>query len=138
MPPQVLDGVIVTTGVGLTVMVKLIGVPVHAPEDGVTVMIAVTAVAVAFKAVNAAILPVPLAARPMEAVLLTQLKVVAVPVKFMAVVAVLLHTAWFATGFTAHCAFVFVKVVDIKNNNRLILKNCFLKLPFPICKLEEN
>ena len=91
-PPQVELGVTITTGDGLTVMVKLIGVPVHAPVDGVTVMVAVTAVAPAFKAVKEAILPVPLAARPIDVVLFVQLKVVAVPVKLMAVVAVLLQT----------------------------------------------
>ena len=119
-------------------MVKLIGVPVHAPVDGVTVIVAVTAAAEAFKAVNGAILPVPLAARPMEVVLFVQLNVVAVPVKLIAVVAVLLQTVWFATGFTSHCAFAYIPVCNSIKNNKPMLKNCFLKLRYTVCRLEEN
>lgn len=70
----------------------------------------------------------------MEGVLFIQLKVVAVPVKLMAVVAVLLHTTWFATGFTSHCAFVFMHAFTIKNHNKVIFKNCFLKMITVLCK----
>ena len=136
IPPQLTVGVTFTTGDGLTVMVKFIGVPVHAPVDGVTAMVAVTAAAEIFKAVKEAILPVPLAARPIDGVLFIQLKVVAVPVKLIAVVAMLLHRVWFATGFTSHCAYAFVPICNIKKSNRLILKNCFLKLLFTLCRLK--
>lgn len=135
-PPQLTDGETVTTGDGFTVMVKLIGVPVHAPVDGVTVIVAVTAVALLFNALKEAIFPEPLDARPIEVVLFTQLKVVAVPVKLIAVVAVLLHTTWFETGFTSHCALAFVHTFTVIKNNKPDLKNRFLKLPFPLCKWE--
>ena len=61
---------------------------------GVTVIVAVTAVVPAFVALNEAILPVPLAANPIDGVLFTQLNVVPAtePVKFTAAVGVLLHT----------------------------------------------
>src|ERR1051326_4151183 len=49
----------VTFGVGSTVMVYELGVPVHPLADGVTVMVAVTGLAVALVAVNAAMSPVP-------------------------------------------------------------------------------
>ena len=59
---------------GFTVMVKLLGVPVH-PDAlvGVTVMVAVIATEVLLMAVKLAILPVPLAASPIDGVLLVQL-----------------------------------------------------------------
>jgi hypothetical protein len=61
-----------TVGVGFTVMVKVTGVPVHPFAAGVTVTVAVTGAEVVLAAVNEAILPVPLAARPMDVVLLVQ------------------------------------------------------------------
>jgi hypothetical protein len=113
-------GVTATAGDGLTVMVKLTGVPVQTPATGVTVIVAITATVVVFTAVNAAILPLPLAAIPIEGVLFTQLYTVAVPVKLIAVVDALLHTDWLKTGFTTgagmHCAFAFIPV----NNNKTI------------------
>ena len=56
-------------------------------------------------AVKLAILPVPLAASPMEVVLLVQLYtvpggLVTAPVKVTAVVGAPLHTTWFDTAFT--------------------------------------
>jgi hypothetical protein len=54
--------------VGLTVNVKVVGVPVQVKPDelltGVTVMVETIADAVLFVAVKAAIFPVPLAAKP--------------------------------------------------------------------------
>src|SRR5882762_6827186 len=54
----------VTVAVGLTVIVNVVGVPVHVVPpfvyDGVTVIVAVTGAVVAFVAVNEAILPEPL------------------------------------------------------------------------------
>jgi hypothetical protein len=60
--------------------------------------------------------------------------VVAVPVKLMDAVAVLLHTTWFVTGFTAHCALAFLLVQHIKIRNRPMHKNCFLKPVFALCR----
>ena len=57
---------------GLTVMVNVVGVPAQPEAVGVTVIVAVTALAVAFVAMNAAILPVPFAARPILVVLFVQ------------------------------------------------------------------
>lgn len=78
-----------TVGVGLTVIVKLTGVPVQ-PEadDGVTVMVAVIGAAVLLVAVKLGILPVPDAARPMAVLLFVQLYTVpaTVPVKLTAAV----------------------------------------------------
>ena len=64
---------VVTVGVGLTVMVKVCGVPGHALADGVTVIVPAIAVVPAFVAVKAAILPVPVDARPIAVLLFVQL-----------------------------------------------------------------
>ncbi len=65
---------LVITAVGLTVMVKVWAVPEHETllfvNEGVTVIVAVTGAVVALVAVNEAISPVPLAARPIDVVLL--------------------------------------------------------------------
>jgi hypothetical protein len=69
----------------------------------VTVIVEVTAELVVFVAVNAAIVgPAPLAAKPMEVVLLVQGNELPVtePVKVTAVVLVLLHTVWLVTALT--------------------------------------
>ena len=66
----------VTVGVGLTVMVYDTGVPGHPVAVGVTVMVAVTGVLPVLVAVNAGVLPLPLAARPMEVLELVHVKVV--------------------------------------------------------------
>jgi hypothetical protein len=60
----------------LIVMVNVCGVPVQvgeAPADGVTVMVAEMGVVPLLVAVNAAILPVPLAPKPMAVLLFVQL-----------------------------------------------------------------
>ena len=74
----------ITSGVGLTVIVKFCEAPGHPFANGETVIVAVTGALVKFVAVNAGILPLPLAARPMEVLLLVQLKPVPLtePVKF--------------------------------------------------------
>ena len=64
---------VTTVAPGLTVIVNEAGVPLHPLAVGVTVMVAVTGDAPGLLAVNDAMLPVPLAARPMEGVLLVQL-----------------------------------------------------------------
>ena len=67
----------VTVGVGLTVIVKVCGVPPQvAPAlvyDGVTVTVAVIAVVPALVAVKLAMLPLPLAPRPIAVLLFVQL-----------------------------------------------------------------
>lgn len=68
-------------------------------------MVAVTGEVPVLMAVKLAILPVPLAARPMEVVLFVQLYtvpggLVTAPVKVTAVVGAPLHTTWFATALT--------------------------------------
>jgi hypothetical protein len=63
----------VTVGVGLTVMVKVCGVPTHPAKTGVTVTVAVTGTAPAFTPVNDAMFPEPLAASPIPGVSFVQL-----------------------------------------------------------------
>ena len=77
----------------MTVIVKVCGVPGHPFTVGVTVIVAVTGAAVALVALNAAMLPEPEAANPIDGVLLVQSKVVpaTVPTKFTAVVIVFAH-----------------------------------------------
>ena len=90
-----------TVGEGLTVMENVFGVPVQVLPplvyDGVTVIVAVTGTVPALMAVNEPILPVPLAASPIDGVLFTQLYTVpgTNPLKLIAEVAVLLQTTWF-------------------------------------------
>ena len=82
-----------TVGVGLTVMVNVNGDPVQPLAAGITVMVAITGRVVVLVAVKEAILPAPLAARPIEVVLLVQLKMVPAtgPVKEIADVLELLQ-----------------------------------------------
>jgi hypothetical protein len=81
-------------GEGLTVIVKVCTEPVHPLAVGVTVIVAVTEVVPGLVAVNAAMFPVPVAASPIEVLLLLQLKIVPLtdPVKLTAVVDVPLQT----------------------------------------------
>jgi len=62
-----------TTGVGLTVIVKLIGCPAHPLATGVTVIVATSGALVLLVAINDAMSPVPAGARPMAGVSLVQL-----------------------------------------------------------------
>ena len=66
-----------TAAVGFTVIVNVFAVPVHVTPlfvyDGVTVIVAIIGELVVFVTVNAAISPVPLAAKPMLVVLFVQL-----------------------------------------------------------------
>ena len=77
-------------------MVKVCAVPVQPLATGVTVMVATTGVVPEFTALKASILPVPLAAKPMEGVSLVQLytvpETVGEEVKFTAAVIAPLHT----------------------------------------------
>ena len=68
-------------------------------------MVAVNGFIPELNAIKLAILPVPLAARPITGVLFVQLYTVpggavTAPLKFTAVVGAPLHTTWLATGFT--------------------------------------
>ena len=72
---------------------KLVDVPLQLFADGVTVMVDVIAALVLLAAVNDAILPLPLAPRPIAVLLFVQLYDVPVPLNVTTVVDVLLHTA---------------------------------------------
>lgn len=112
--------IVFTAGVGFTVIVKLIGVPVQvvAPlvNVGVTVMVAVCTVAVALVAVKGAMLPVPAAARPIVVLLFVQLYTVpgTLPVKLTAAVVAPLHNTCGVTAFTVGTGFtVMVNVAGV-------------------------
>ena len=64
-----------TTGIGFTVIVNVIGVPVQPPAPGVTVIVATIGPLVALVVTNGCISPVPDAARPMAVLLFVQLYV---------------------------------------------------------------
>ena len=64
LPQEVMLATALTVGVGLTVTVKLIGVPVQVPAVGITVTVAMMGAEVAFVAGKAAILPVPVNPKP--------------------------------------------------------------------------
>ena len=96
-------------------MVNVIGAPVQPLALGVTVMVAVTGVAPALVALKPAILPLPLAARPMVVLLLVQLYVVPAtgPLKLMGTVWIPLHNDWFSTALTTGVGFTkMVNVMD--------------------------
>ena len=57
----------------MTVMVNVLAVPVQPLADGVTVTVPLIIVEPVFVAVNAAILPVPFAPKPIAVLLLVQL-----------------------------------------------------------------
>ena len=81
-------------------------------------MVAVTGAVPLLTAAKDAILPVPLATRPIDGVSFVQLYVVVPPVldvaKVTAVVLAPLHTVWFETVFTCADGFtVMVKVVAV-------------------------
>jgi hypothetical protein len=89
--------------------------PVQLLADGVTTIVAVTGALVVLVAVNAAMLPVPLAARPLDVVLLVQLYVVPLtaPLKFTAVVVAPLHNAWLDIVFTTGVGFTVIVNVPL-------------------------
>lgn len=104
------------SGVGLTVIANVLGIPGHPAADGVTVIVAITGVLPVLVAVKAFISPVPLAARPIDVLLFVQLKVVPVtaPVNVIEVVVEPLHNAWFTGWFTSGLGFtVIVNVLGV-------------------------
>ena len=106
---------VATVGVGLTVMVNVVDEPVQLFALGVTVMVATCAVVPLLVAVNEAISPVPLAARPMLVLLLVQLYVLpaTAPLNDTVVVAAPLHNVWLETEATVGVGLtVMLNVVD--------------------------
>jgi len=95
------DGIVLFTAI-----VNVSGVPVHVTPErvrvGVSMIVAVTFELALFTAVKEPILPVPVAASPMDGRLLVHGKVVpgTVPENVMAVVAAPLHKLWLLTGVT--------------------------------------
>jgi hypothetical protein len=91
-----------TVGVGLTVIVKVFGVPKQPFAFGVTVMVAVTDINPVFIAVKLAMLPLPTVAKPMDAVSFVQSKVVpeAFPEKLITPLEAVLHLTRFGIEFT--------------------------------------
>ncbi len=99
-------------GIGFTVIVKNVDVPVQVTpalvKTGVTVIVAVIGTKEVFVAVNEAIFPDPLTARPMEVFEFTQLKTVpgTFPENDTTEVCALWHKTWLltelavGTGFT--------------------------------------
>ena len=86
------SGTVLVRGIGFTVIVKVLSGPIQPfGPVGVTVIVATTGPAVAFKPVNEAIFPVPVAANPIDGVSFVQANVVPAValVKVTAVVAVL-------------------------------------------------
>ena len=65
-----------TVPVGLTVIVNVVGIPIHPFAVGVTVIVAVIGKVVAFVAMNEGTLPEPLAASPMAVLPFVQVNVV--------------------------------------------------------------
>ena len=92
-------------------MVKTVGVPEQVTPllvyEGVMVRVATAGTPPVFTAVNEAMLPDPVAARPMLALLLVQLYTVpgTAPAKLTAVVAAPLQRVWFATAFAVGVGF---------------------------------
>lgn len=82
----------VTVGVGLTVIVNDVVDPLHEPNEGVTTIVAVTGAAPVLIAANAAMLPVPVGASPIDGVSFVHEYDDADPVKFTRVVFAPLQT----------------------------------------------
>jgi hypothetical protein len=95
-----------TVGIGFTVIVNVLGVPVQVipliVDTGVTVMVPEIAAEVVLVLTKLAMLPVPLAARPMAVLLLVQLYTVpdTVPPNVTAATLEPTQTAWLDTAFT--------------------------------------
>lgn len=105
------------SGFGFTVMVKLIVSPVQllALLFAVTVMVDVTGNAVVFSAVKLAILPLPLAAKPISVLLDVQLKVVpeAALVKLVILTVSPAHTTISETWFVVAAGFTVTNTVSV-------------------------
>jgi len=98
------------------VIVKLIGAPVQPPILGVTVMVPLIGAAVALVAMKPAILPEPLAAKPIAVLVFVQLYTVpaTVPLKLTAAVSAPVHTDWLPTAATVGVGLtVIVNVIGV-------------------------
>jgi hypothetical protein len=106
-----------TVATGLTVMVKVIGKPLQPLGDvGVTVIVAVIALVRLFAVTKLGIFPVPVAAKPIEGLLFTQLyEVPATPlVNTIGNVVALAQCIWFEIAFTFPVGLtVMVNVLDV-------------------------
>lgn len=113
-----------TVGVGLTTIVNVCDVPVQVMpalvNTGVTVISAVTGERPVLVAMKLGILPVPLAASPIDGALLVHWKLSAPVgpvvglVKLIGAVGLPLHNTWPATGFTTGVGFtVIVNVIGV-------------------------
>lgn len=107
-----------TVGIGFTVIVNVLGVPVQVipliVDTGVTVMVPEIAAEPVFAPTKLAMLPVPLAGKPMAVLLLVQLYTVpdTVPTKLIAATLEPTHTAWLVTAATVGVGFtVYVNVL---------------------------
>lgn len=95
-----------TVGVGFTVMVKLVGVPLQLTPPlvyvDVTVIVAVIGTFVVFVAIKAGILPVPAPARPIAVLLFVQVNTVPAtgPLITMVFIVTPLQAVWLAIAFT--------------------------------------
>ena len=111
------DGVAMVLGIGLTVIVKFVGVPAEQPGlAGVAVIVEVIGVSPELTPVKDAIFPVPLAANPIEVLLLVQLKVVP-DIELEKAIAVVLEPTqidWLETVEISGDAFTVTFVNDIK------------------------
>jgi hypothetical protein len=87
---MVIGAIVLTCGDGFTLIVKVTGLPGQEIPDpinvGVTNNVACVAIEVVFNATNGAILPIPETGNPIVESELVQLKVVALPLKLMALV----------------------------------------------------
>lgn len=92
-----------TVAVGFTVILKLVGVDVQPPLDGVTTIVPVIGDAVPLVAVKLPILPLPDDPRPIAVLVFVQLYTVPAgpPLNVTALLGVLLHSVWSPTPFTA-------------------------------------
>jgi hypothetical protein len=93
---------VATVGVGLTAIEKDVGAPEQPVADGVTVIFAVAIDAPELPAVNDAILPIPLDARPIDVLSFVQLYVAPLiaPLKLIAAVDAPLHNTCPETSST--------------------------------------
>jgi hypothetical protein len=104
---------------GFTVNTNEVGVPEQPSNVGVTVIVPEIAVLKMFVAMNAPMVFVPVAAKPMEVLLLAQLKTVplTVPVNTTAVLCSPTQSTWFDTASTVGVGFtltVRVKVAPVQ------------------------
>ena len=107
-------------GKGLTVIVKLTGLPVQLIPPlvnvGVTVIVAVTGLIVGLTVTNDGMLPIPLAPRPIVVLLFVQVYTVpaTAPLIVTAAVEAPAHKVWFAIAFTDGVGFtVIVKLTAV-------------------------